>query len=105
MNIAVVGCGYVAESYARTLANYPDLKLVGAFDRDRLLAAFDEIGRAAAGAGTRLEIAVYGGSALILASNFRYTSNRGSRALFSDKRCRGGEATISSCAYESRWSR
>jgi hypothetical protein len=44
------------------------------FDRDQLLAAFDEIGRAAAGAGTRLEMAVYGGSALILASNFRYTT-------------------------------
>jgi hypothetical protein len=44
------------------------------FDRDQLLAAFDEIGRAAAAAGTRLEIAVYGGSALILASNFRYTT-------------------------------
>ena len=35
MNIAVVGCGYVAESYAKTLVNYPDLKLIGAFDRDR----------------------------------------------------------------------
>jgi hypothetical protein len=44
------------------------------FDRDQLLAAFDEIGRAAAEAGTRLEIAVYGGSAVILASNFRYTT-------------------------------
>jgi hypothetical protein len=43
-----------------------------ALDRDKLLAAFDEIGRAAAAAGTRLEIAVYGGSALMLASNFRY---------------------------------
>ena len=35
MNIAVVGCGYVAESYVKTLVNYPDLKLIGAFDRDR----------------------------------------------------------------------
>ena len=43
-------------------------------DRDSLLTAFDEIGRAAAAAGTRLEIAVYGGSALILASNFRYAT-------------------------------
>jgi hypothetical protein len=41
-------------------------------DRDKLLAAFDEIGRAAAAAGTRLEIAVYGGFALMLASNFRF---------------------------------
>jgi hypothetical protein len=45
-----------------------------ALDRTLLLAAFDEIGRAAAGAGTRLEIAVYGGSALMLASNFRYAT-------------------------------
>lgn len=43
-----------------------------ALDRDQLLAAFDEIGHAATAAKTRLEIAVYGGSALLLASNFRY---------------------------------
>jgi hypothetical protein len=45
-----------------------------ALDRDTLLAAFDEIGRAAAAAGTRLQIAVYGGSALMLASNFRFST-------------------------------
>lgn len=43
-------------------------------DRDKLLMAFDEIGRAAAAAGTRLEVAVYGGSALMLASNFRFAT-------------------------------
>lgn len=42
-----------------------------AFGRDALLDAFDRIGRAAVQAGTRLQIAVYGGSALMLASNFR----------------------------------
>lgn len=42
-----------------------------AFGRDALLDAFDRIGRAAVRAGTRLQIAVYGGSALMLASNFR----------------------------------
>jgi hypothetical protein len=42
-----------------------------AFDRDALLDAFDRIGRAAVEAGTKLQIAVYGGSALMLASNFR----------------------------------
>src|ERR1700753_995443 len=42
-----------------------------AFDREALLDAFDEIGRAAAQAQTKLQIAVYGGSALMLASNFR----------------------------------
>jgi hypothetical protein len=44
------------------------------FDRDALLDAFDQIGRAAAAAGTRLQIAVYGGSALMLASNFRFAT-------------------------------
>ena len=45
-----------------------------ALDRDKLLAAFDEIGRAAIEAGTTMQIAVYGGSALMLASNFRYST-------------------------------
>jgi hypothetical protein len=44
------------------------------FDRDALLDAFDTIGRAAAEAGTKLQIAVYGGSALMLASNFRFAT-------------------------------
>ena len=39
-----------------------------------MLGAFDEIGRAAVAAGTQLQIAVYGGSALILASNFRFAT-------------------------------
>jgi hypothetical protein len=45
-----------------------------AFDRDALLDAFDRIGYAAIEAGTRLQIAVYGGSALMLASNFRFAT-------------------------------
>jgi hypothetical protein len=45
-----------------------------AFGRDALLDAFDQIGRAAARAGTKLQIAVYGGSALMLASNFRFAT-------------------------------
>jgi hypothetical protein len=44
------------------------------FDRDQLLAALNEIGEAAVHAQTRLDIAVYGGSALMLASNFRFTT-------------------------------
>jgi hypothetical protein len=44
------------------------------FDRDALLDAFDQIGRAAALTGTKLQIAVYGGSALMLASNFRFAT-------------------------------
>src|SRR5258707_4838679 len=46
----------------------------GAFDRDGLVDAFDQIGRAAIEAGTKLQIAVYGGSALMLASNFRFAT-------------------------------
>lgn len=42
--------------------------------RDALLDAFDRIGRAAVQAGTKLQIAVYGGSALMLASNFRFAT-------------------------------
>jgi hypothetical protein len=45
-----------------------------AFDRDALLDAFDQIGHAAVEAGTKLQIAVYGGSALMLASNFRFAT-------------------------------
>src|ERR1022692_3826447 len=45
-----------------------------AFGRDALLDAFDQIGRAAALAGTKLQIAVCGGSALMLASNFGFAT-------------------------------
>ncbi|GEO82951.1 Gfo/Idh/MocA family protein [Pararhodospirillum oryzae] len=34
MNIAFVGCGYVADLYMQTLGNHLDLRLLGAFDRD-----------------------------------------------------------------------
>ena len=45
-----------------------------ALDREKLLQAFDEIGRAAVAAGTCMQIAVYGGSAMMLASNFRFAT-------------------------------
>jgi hypothetical protein len=45
-----------------------------AFDRDQLLAAFDEIGMAAVSARAHLDIAVFSGSALMLASNFRFST-------------------------------
>ena len=35
MKLAIVGCGYVAEFYCKTLGNYPELKLVGAYDRSQ----------------------------------------------------------------------
>jgi len=41
MNVAFIGCGYVAEFYARTLGNYPGLTLAGVYDRNaENLAAF-----------------------------------------------------------------
>jgi predicted dehydrogenase len=39
MNIAFVGCGFVAGFYARTMHNHPRLKLVGVMDRDPRRAA------------------------------------------------------------------
>ena len=48
--------------------------MVTTFNREALLDAFDKIGRAAAQAAVKLEIAVYGGSALMLASNFRFST-------------------------------
>ncbi|MBI4470322.1 MAG: Gfo/Idh/MocA family oxidoreductase [Acidobacteria bacterium] len=34
MNLALIGCGYVAEFYGKTLENYPTLQLHGAYDRN-----------------------------------------------------------------------
>jgi predicted dehydrogenase len=34
MRLAIVGCGYVADFYMKTLADYPQLELVGVMDRD-----------------------------------------------------------------------
>lgn len=34
MNIAIIGCGYVADFYGKTLAHHPDLELIGAYDQN-----------------------------------------------------------------------
>lgn len=34
VNFAVVGCGYVADLYGKTLRSHPNLKLIGAYDRN-----------------------------------------------------------------------
>ena len=47
---------------------------MSAFDTPALLEALDAIGAAATGAGQRLELVVYGGSALMLAGNFRFST-------------------------------
>jgi hypothetical protein len=48
--------------------------MASTFDREQLLDAFDEIALAAIAASTRLDIAVFGGSALMVASNFRFST-------------------------------
>ncbi len=35
MRIAIVGCGFVADYYLKTLPNHPELELVGVMDRDQ----------------------------------------------------------------------
>jgi predicted dehydrogenase len=34
MNVALIGCGFVADYYVRTLENHPSLKILGVMDRD-----------------------------------------------------------------------
>jgi predicted dehydrogenase len=34
VNVAVVGCGYVSHLYGKTLRAHPNLKLIGAYDRN-----------------------------------------------------------------------
>lgn len=34
MRVAIVGCGFVADLYARSFASFPDVQVVGAHDRD-----------------------------------------------------------------------
>lgn len=43
MNVSILGCGFVADMYLATWAGYPELKIVGAYDRDPpRLAAFTQ---------------------------------------------------------------
>ena len=66
MKIALIGCGYVADMYVETLAAYPQLELLGVYDRDgERLSAFSRFHRltpyaslAALLADPRLELAV-----------------------------------------------
>ena len=75
-----------------------------ALDRDKLLAAFDEIGRAAVGAHTRLDIAVYGGSALLLASNFRYATENVDISAIGSPWPEWLQRTVKQIADENGWS-
>jgi hypothetical protein len=75
-----------------------------AFDREALLDAFDRIGRAAIEAGTKLHLAVYGGSALMLASNFRYASEDVDIAEIGRPWPAWLTSTVSGIASEQGWS-
>src|SRR4051794_723800 len=39
MRVAIVGCGFVADYYVRTLSIHPELEIVGVMDRDKERAA------------------------------------------------------------------
>jgi hypothetical protein len=74
-----------------------------AFDRDALLEAFDSIGRAAASAGTKIQIAVYGGSALMLASNFRFATEHVDVSKLEHPLPDWLQGTITEIAAKNRW--
>ncbi len=74
-----------------------------AFGRDALLDAFDQIGRAAVLAGTKLQIAVYGGSALMLASNFRFATQDVDVAELEHPLPHWLAAVVDRIAQENRW--
>jgi hypothetical protein len=74
------------------------------FDRVQLLDALDEVGRAAIAAKTRLDIAVYGGSALMLASNFRFSTSDVDIAEISRPWPQWLTDAIGRIAVENKWS-
>jgi hypothetical protein len=78
--------------------------MTAAFDRDALLDAFDRIGRAAVLAGTKLQIAVYGGSALMLASNFRFATEDVDIADIGQHWPGWLSETVERIAHENNWS-
>jgi hypothetical protein len=73
------------------------------FDRAQLLDALDRVGLAAATNRETLEIAVYGGSALMLASNFRYASEDVDIAELRKPWPQWLEQVISEIAAENDW--
>jgi hypothetical protein len=74
------------------------------FDREQLLAAFDDIGTAAVQAGTRLDVAVYGGSALMLAGNFRFHTEDVDIAQIGQPWPRWLSEAVSRIALQNGWS-
>jgi hypothetical protein len=78
--------------------------MAAAFDRDALLLAFDRIGAAASAAGALLEIALYGGSALMLAGNFRFATEDADIAELGNPWPDWLARTVTQIATENGWS-
>src|SRR5258705_13082183 len=78
--------------------------MTNAFGRDALLDAFDRIGHAGVEAGTKLQIVVYGGSALMLASNFRFATEDVDIADIGGQWPAWLSAVVESLAKEKGWS-
>src|ERR1700712_3763232 len=75
-----------------------------AFGRDALLDAFDRIGYAAIEAGTKLQIAVYGGAGPMLASNFRFATEDVDIAEIGSKWPDWLTSVVAAIAQEKGWS-
>jgi len=75
-----------------------------AFGRDALLDAFDRIGRAAVQAGTKLQIAVSGGSALILASQFWFATEHVNVTAIPSSLPTSLAKTVQDIAKQNHWS-
>ncbi|WP_315921838.1 hypothetical protein [Mesorhizobium sp. SP-1A] len=69
-------------------------------DRKALLDAFDRLGKAAAENGTIIEILVYGGSALMFASNFRYSTGDVDIASLGDSKPEWFDAAVAEIAKD-----
>ncbi len=75
------------------------------FDRAGLIAAFNAIGEAALANGTRLELAVYGGAAMMLASNFRFATEDVDIAEIEAPWPDWLVETVKSIAEQNRWAK
>lgn len=79
--------------------------MVAKFDRKQLLDALNEVGRAAIAANARLDIAIYGGSALMLASNFRFGTEDVDIAELGEQWPGWLKEVVDSVAVRNRWSK
>jgi hypothetical protein len=74
------------------------------FNRDELIAAFDCIGEAAVKNGVVIDLAIYGGSALMLASRFRFATEDVDVAEMIGPRPEWFDDVVGSLASKNGWS-